>query len=73
MWRRWNLIFVTFGFKFFLQVNLGTLLGGMVGLWWSGEKIGDLPSASPRRRALLGELGWSFEVRVAEWMRRPGR
>ncbi|WP_211240364.1 Maf family protein [Aminiphilus circumscriptus] len=25
-----------------------------------------LASASPRRRALLGELGWSFEVRVAE-------
>jgi hypothetical protein len=28
-----DLIFVTFGFKFFFQVNLGTLLGGMVGLW----------------------------------------
>ncbi|WP_029165801.1 hypothetical protein [Aminiphilus circumscriptus] len=28
-----DLIFAVFGFKFFLQINLGTLLGGVVGLW----------------------------------------
>jgi hypothetical protein len=28
-----NLLVVDFGLKFYLHVNLGTLIGGIVGLW----------------------------------------
>jgi hypothetical protein len=31
--REVDLIFATIGFKFFLRLNLGSLLGGLFGLW----------------------------------------
>lgn len=31
--REVDLIFGTFGFKFFFRLNLGSLLGGLFGLW----------------------------------------
>lgn len=31
--REVDLVFVQFGLSFFLRINLGTLLGGVVGLW----------------------------------------